>query len=234
MLARSTQPVPLGQPKRRHMVTANVLAANRHSFDKANPVPKEIPYLPTPKRTAACRQNCSSGGRLVRRSARLFASAKKADAVVAHLAFATWVLFNREEHTSAAHLAKHSRRITAEPVSHIARVKRTARHNKSQERAKKVKSDSCKSLIRRHVPRNEPERSWILHPHRLSEISKKTHAPVFHRRRNLSCRSPASHSPAGLFVSPKAEPKWQSCFQYLSGISEIPGTRVVFCTSVGI
>jgi hypothetical protein len=133
MLARSTQPVPLGQPKRRHTVTANVLAANRHSFDKANPVPKEIPYLPTPKGTAACRHNCSSAGRLVRRSARLSASAKKAGAAAAHLAFSTsWAVSSGEEldssnQTSAAHVAKCSRRITAEPVSHIAGATRMAR-----------------------------------------------------------------------------------------------------------
>jgi hypothetical protein len=149
MLAHSPQPVPAGQPKRRHTVTANVLAANRRNFEKANPVSKEIRYLPMPKRTVTFRQNCTCAGRLVRRSARLSASAKKASAVVAHLAFAaTWVLFNREEldspnHTSAAHLAKHSRRITAEPVSDIAGAKRMARKKKCQERAKKVKSDSC-------------------------------------------------------------------------------------------
>jgi hypothetical protein len=126
MLAHSPQSVPTGQPKRRHAVTANVLAANRRNFEKAHPVSKEIRYLPMPKRTAAGWQNCTCAGQLVRRSARLSASAKKAGAVVAHLAFATtWVLFNREEldspnHASAAHLAKHSRRITAEPVSDIA------------------------------------------------------------------------------------------------------------------
>jgi hypothetical protein len=148
MLARSTQPLPIGQPKRRHTVTANVLAANRHSFDKANPVPKEISYLPTPMRTAACRQNCTCAGRLVRRSAPLSASAKKMGAASAHLAFArAWVVFNQEEldsssRPSAAHLSTHSRRITAEPVSKLG-AKRMAQKNNCEQRAQKVKSNSC-------------------------------------------------------------------------------------------
>jgi hypothetical protein len=110
MLARSTQPVPIGQPRRR-----------------------ETPYLPTPKRRAACQQNCTCAGQLVRRSAWLSARAKKAGAAAAHLAFSTsWAVSSGEEldssnQTSAAHVAKRSRRITAEPVSHIAGATRMAR-----------------------------------------------------------------------------------------------------------
>jgi len=49
--------VPSPKSKRRYTVTAKVLAANRRNLEKANAVPKEIRYCPTPKRQAACRQN---------------------------------------------------------------------------------------------------------------------------------------------------------------------------------
>jgi hypothetical protein len=46
---------PAAKPKRRYTVTVKVLAANRGNLEKANAVPREIRYRPTPKRVAACR-----------------------------------------------------------------------------------------------------------------------------------------------------------------------------------
>ncbi len=46
-----------GKPKRKYTVSEKVLAASRRNLEKANAIPNEIRYRPTPRRQAACREN---------------------------------------------------------------------------------------------------------------------------------------------------------------------------------